>query len=45
VLDQVGFVDIVWGCQVDAFSGSAHESDAKEFDTMGVTFAGWRPKG
>jgi hypothetical protein len=28
---------------VDVFSGSKHESDAKEFDTRGVTFAGVKP--
>jgi hypothetical protein len=28
---------------VDVFSGSAHESDAKEFDTRGVTFGGIKP--
>jgi hypothetical protein len=26
------------------FSGSAHESDAKEFDTRGVTFGGRKPE-
>lgn len=26
------------GCMVDVFSGSAHESDAKDFDTRGVVF-------
>jgi hypothetical protein len=28
---------------VDVFSGSQHESDAKEFETRGVTFAGVKP--
>jgi hypothetical protein len=28
---------------IDVFSRSKHESDAKEFDTRGVTFAGRRP--
>jgi hypothetical protein len=43
VLEQVGFVDIRWGQEVDVFSGSRHESDAAEFDTRGVTFTGRRP--
>jgi hypothetical protein len=43
VLDQVGFVDVRRACEVDVFSGSAHESDAREFDTRGVTFAGTKP--
>jgi hypothetical protein len=43
VLDQVGFEDVRWGQQVDVFSGSKHESDAKDFDTRGVTFAGVKP--
>ncbi len=40
VLDKVGFTDVRWGAQTDVYSGSKHESDAKEFDTRGVTFAG-----
>jgi hypothetical protein len=40
VLDEVGFAQVRWGRQVDVFSGSRHESDAKDFDTHGVTFAG-----
>jgi len=43
VLDQAGFVDVRWGRQVDVFSGSQHESDAREFDTRGVTFGGTKP--
>jgi hypothetical protein len=43
VLDQVGFVDVRRGCEVDVFSGSTHESDAKEFDTRGKTFRGTKP--
>jgi hypothetical protein len=42
-LNAVGFVDVRWGRQVDVFSGSKHESDAKEFDARGITFAGVRP--
>ena len=40
MLDEVGFAQVRWGQQVDVFSGSKHESDAKDFDTHGVTFAG-----
>jgi hypothetical protein len=43
VLGHTGFEDIRWGRQVDVFSGSEHESDAKEFDTRGVTFAAVKP--
>jgi hypothetical protein len=42
VLDEVGFAQVRWGRQVDVFSGSRHESDARDFDTHGVTFAGVR---
>lgn len=38
-----GFVDLTLGELVDVFSGSAHESDAREFDTRGVTFRGTKP--
>jgi hypothetical protein len=40
VLKHTGFTGVRWGKQTDVFSGSKHESDAKEFDTRGVTFAG-----
>jgi hypothetical protein len=43
VLDETGFIDLRWGCKVDVFSGSKHESDAAEFDTRGITFAGKKP--
>jgi SAM-dependent methyltransferase len=43
ILDQLGFVDVRWGRQTDVYSGSKHESDAKEFDTRGVTIGGVRP--
>ncbi len=43
MLEHVGFTDVRWGQQVDVFSGSRHESDAKEFDTRGVTFAAVKP--
>lgn len=44
MLDKTGFADIGWGRQVDVFSGSKHESDAAEFETRGVTFAGRKPE-
>jgi SAM-dependent methyltransferase len=44
VLSQVGFTDVRWGAQTDVYSGSKHESDAKEFETRGVSFAGLKPK-
>jgi len=40
VLEHVGFTQVRWGQQVDVFSGSKHESDAKEFETRGVTISG-----
>jgi hypothetical protein len=44
-LANVGFEDVRWGREVDVFSGSKHESDAKEFDTRGITFAAFKPEG
>jgi hypothetical protein len=43
VLKHTGFTGVRWGKEVDVFSGSKHESDAKDFDTRGVTFAGVKP--
>ena len=43
MLGLAGFVDVHWGRQVDVFSGSQHEFDAREFDTRGVTFGGTKP--
>ena len=37
ILKAVGFIDVVMSNEVDVFSGSKHESDAKDFDTRGVT--------
>lgn len=42
VLREAGFDGIKVGCMVDVFSGSAHESDAKEFDTRGIVFSAAR---
>ena len=44
MLSHLGFSDVSWGRETDVFSGSKHESDAKEFDTRGVTFSGVKPK-
>lgn len=43
MLEHAGFRDVRWGREVDVFSGSKHESDAAEFETRGVTFAGSKP--
>ena len=40
MLKHTGFSDVRWGNEIDVFSGSKHESDAKDFDTRGVTFLG-----
>jgi len=42
-LEHVGFQNVRWGGRVDVFSGSRHESDAREFGTQGVTFAAVKP--
>ena len=39
MLEHVGFEGVVWGREVDVFSGSKHESDAAEFETRGITFS------
>lgn len=44
LLEQTGFTDIVMSNEVDVFSGSKHESDAKEFDTRGVTVFARKPR-
>ena len=43
LLEQTGFVEIVLSNEVDVFSGSKHESDARDFDTRGVTVFARRP--
>lgn len=43
VVRRAGFVNLRVGCMVDVFSGSAHESDASEFDTRGVVFSAEKP--
>ncbi len=44
MLEQAGFRDITWGRRVDVFSGSRHESDAKDFGTLGITIGGRKPE-
>jgi hypothetical protein len=36
-------VDVVLSNEVDVFSGSRHESDARAFDTRGVTVFARKP--
>jgi hypothetical protein len=43
VVRDAGFVDVELGELVDVFSGSPHESDAREFETRGVTFRARKP--
>jgi hypothetical protein len=43
LLEQTGFTEIVMSNEVDVFSGSKHESDAKDFDTRGVTVSARKP--
>jgi hypothetical protein len=43
VVRAAGFANVHIGCMVDVFSGSAHESDAKDFDTRGIVFSAVKP--
>ena len=45
MLREAGFVDVRFGTAVDVFSGSAHESDAREFGTRGFSIFGRKPAG
>lgn len=36
---RAGFKRLRVGCLVDVFGGSAHESDAREFETRGIVFS------
>ena len=38
-----GCIGLEWGVGIDVFAGSAHESDAAEFNTRGVTFSANKP--
>lgn len=40
---RAGLENLQVGCLIDVFSGSAHESDASEFDTRGMVFSGDKP--
>jgi hypothetical protein len=44
VLEHSGFTEVMWGKQIDVFSGSKHESSAAEFETRGITFTAVKPK-
>ncbi len=43
MLALTGFVDVVMSNEVDVYSGSKHESDAKEFETRGITIFARKP--
>ncbi len=43
LVKEAGFENLRVGCMVDVFSGSAHESDAKDFDTRGIVFSALKP--
>ncbi len=44
MLEAAGFVDVQWGKKIDVFSGSKHESSAKNYETRGVTFLAHKPE-
>jgi len=44
VVRAAGFTNVRVGCMIDVFSGSAHESDAKDFDTRGIVFSAVKPE-
>ncbi len=44
VVKEAGFIHARVGCLVDVFSGSAHESAAKNFDTRGIVFSAAKPE-
>lgn len=43
MVKAAGFEQVRVGCMVDVFSGSPHESSAKEFDTRGIVFGAKKP--
>ncbi|HKW70698.1 MAG TPA: hypothetical protein VJP81_08970 [Candidatus Dormibacteraeota bacterium] len=43
MVKAAGFTNLRVGCMIDVFSGSAHESDAKDFDTRGIVFKAEKP--
>jgi hypothetical protein len=43
VLALAGFADVVMSNEVDVSSGSKRESDAREFDSRGVTVFARKP--
>jgi hypothetical protein len=40
---MTGFTGVVMSNEVDVFSGSKHESDAREFETRGLTVFAMKP--
>ena len=44
VIRKAGVLDLVTRDMVDVFSGSPHESDAKDFDTRGIAFRAVKPR-
>ena len=43
LLEEIGFTAVELSTEIDVFSGSKHESDAKDFDTRGVTVYARKP--
>jgi hypothetical protein len=43
LLQAAGFTEIELPNETDVYSGSRHESDAREFDTRGVTVLARKP--
>ena len=43
ILEHTGFRDVAISNEVDVYSGSKHESDAREFDTRGITVFARKP--
>jgi hypothetical protein len=44
VVKLAGFERVRAGCMVDVFSGSPHESSAKNYDTRGLAFSARKPQ-
>ena len=43
IIREAGFNDVQRGSMVDVFSGSPRESDARDFDTRGMTVRAVKP--
>ena len=44
MVKTAGLENVRAGCMIDVFSGSPHESDAKEFETRGIVFSAEKPR-